>query len=527
MKRFVFLTLLTLSIAWTAYGQSASDFIGPERGFILSDNANLNPLYKWAASVEDDLEAAGGIITPGDVYYVNSNVASAGDGTSWDAAVETIQEAVDLCTADNGDIIYVAPSHAENIASAAELDFDCAGITVIGLGSGDQMPTISMITAATATVQISAADVTIKGIRFLGNYTNGITQCLDITANGDGAKVVDCEFRETTNLKELLIMITLTANADSVVVWGNRFLGESGGTDSVAINLEGGSDKSVFAYNTFIGDWSGYVVDGSTAASTEIIVANNYLNNADTTAGKTMGFHASTTGNIYGNECYGNGASYAFVGDALFVSPTNVFCNVEDVETAVTYYDLLSAILTDTATLDSASELKTLLFGSDTAGAPATATTAITAYQEKWISKATSTIANGNNDLFVVAGGPIKILEIVTYITSNIGSEGCLIGYNVDPTSPATDTVFGTDGTALECNGMVAGGYLRWDGVLANDLTLVTYGVGLGTPTTSGLIVPAGSIELTAAHDGTCAGALKTYMRYVPLDTGVTVTAAP
>ena len=46
MKRFILLLLLVTAVP--VCGQSASDFIGPDRQFIGSDNANLNPLYLWA-----------------------------------------------------------------------------------------------------------------------------------------------------------------------------------------------------------------------------------------------------------------------------------------------------------------------------------------------------------------------------------------------------------------------------------------------------------------------------------------------
>lgn len=147
---------------------------------------------------------------------------------------------------------------------------------------------------------------------------------------------------------------------------------------------------------------------------------------------------------------------------------------------------------------------------------------------EKCISKTVSTIANGANNLFAVTGGPIKITEIVTYVTTTpIAAEGCLIGYNIDPTTPATDTAFGTDGTALECNNAAVGTALIWDGVLATDLTAATNGAAvlMGTDVSYGLLCPIGMIELTAAHDGAVTGELTVYMRYMPLSPASVVTA--
>ena len=145
--------------------------------------------------------------------------------------------------------------------------------------------------------------------------------------------------------------------------------------------------------------------------------------------------------------------------------------------------------------------------------------------QEMAVSKTLTTIASGVNGLFTVAGGPIKILEIVGYVATEIEAKSCLINYNINPTAPATDTVFGTDATALEINADAVGTLYTWDGVVANDLTAVTNGVAIGTAAYSGLIVPPGGIELAAVVATSATGAISFYMRYIPLSTGVTVTA--
>ena len=48
----------------------------------------------------------------------------------------TLDAAVALCAANNGDTIFVAPGHAENLAAANAVDLDIAGITVEGIGNG-------------------------------------------------------------------------------------------------------------------------------------------------------------------------------------------------------------------------------------------------------------------------------------------------------------------------------------------------------------------------------------------------------
>jgi hypothetical protein len=140
-------------------------------------------------------------------------------------------------------------------------------------------------------------------------------------------------------------------------------------------------------------------------------------------------------------------------------------------------------------------------------------------------SKVLTTIANGNNNLFTVAGGPVKIIEIVGYVTTQIEAKSCLINYNFDPTVPSSDTPFGTDGTALEINGDAVGALYTWNGTVAADLVATDNGVALGCATTSGIIVPAGSLELAAVVSTSATGAITFYVRYIPLASGATMTA--
>ena len=88
------------------------------------------------AAVNDDITSSSVTGGQGDIYYVNSNVTTAGDGQSWNDAKATLDEAVALCTEDVGDIIYVAAGHTEDWSAADSADLDVAGISVIGLGNG-------------------------------------------------------------------------------------------------------------------------------------------------------------------------------------------------------------------------------------------------------------------------------------------------------------------------------------------------------------------------------------------------------
>ncbi len=116
---------------------------------------------------------SGGVLTiygidqhPGDIFFVNSTggVDAAGYGGSPDQPVATIDYAIGLCTANAGDVIYVAPGHTETIAAAGGIAADVAGISIIGQGRGSKRPLISF-SATNSTFAISAANVLVKNIQ--------------------------------------------------------------------------------------------------------------------------------------------------------------------------------------------------------------------------------------------------------------------------------------------------------------------------------------------------------------------------
>lgn len=108
--------------------------------------------------------------TTGTVYYVSSTHAHASNnnpGTDATRPLATIDGAIGKCTANVGDVIVVMPGHAETVSAAAGIAVDVAGIQIVGLGYGTNKPTITVGTATTADVNVSAANVRMANLRFV------------------------------------------------------------------------------------------------------------------------------------------------------------------------------------------------------------------------------------------------------------------------------------------------------------------------------------------------------------------------
>lgn len=137
-----------------------------------------------------------------------------GDGVVTVAAVyNTVDAAVGACTADQGDTIYVMPGHTEDVI-ANSIDLDVAGITVICIGTGGNIPYFSFITADTSEITVNAADVRWVGGYFFANILNCST-----AFQVDAAKdfwLEDAVFEDSAeNLNFLSIVTTTTTDNDA------------------------------------------------------------------------------------------------------------------------------------------------------------------------------------------------------------------------------------------------------------------------------------------------------------------------
>ncbi len=121
---------------------------------------------------------------------------SGSDGNSGENPEEplaTLDYAIGKCTASNGDIIIAKEGHAETLTTTAALDV--AGVTIIGLGSGDARPTFT-VNAAINGLLVTAANARIYNLKFVTGASYGITTKLFAVSGGVGmATFTDCHFQ--------------------------------------------------------------------------------------------------------------------------------------------------------------------------------------------------------------------------------------------------------------------------------------------------------------------------------------------
>lgn len=552
MKRILIFGIV-LILTGTVFGQIAHDheYYYQHRSTIGSSIRYVDPIYLFMRDVAGMGLGAG----KGNIWYVDSNVAYEGDGKSWTGAKDTLDEAINLASA--GDVIYLAQGHTELLGAAAdEVDIDVDDLTIVQCGSNTTSNGFDYTGDVTGAFAISGDDVTLINLRFHANVPD-VNEAIDLEANATRVSFIGCLFDvETRNTDEFFRCVKQDgANVNQLTVRGCEFR-MGGGAAECAIDLID-SDYAKIVGNFFEGDYSVADVNNATTASIHILITGNVIING--TVGGTTGLNAqpciellaTTSGVISDNYLICNVATpdAAIVGADMWVL-NNWYTETEagvsappmwlSTDTALnmfgyddndnSYASTNVASNRDGSVLERLEHLNAIvadLAGISEIGDKVVAdmdANSVSLQQEKCATTTLTTIVNGNNNLFTISG-TVKIVEIVGIVATQIEAKSCLINYNMDPTSPAGDTAFGTDGAALEINGDTVGALYTWNGAIATDLTATDNGVAIGNAAYSGLIVPAGSLELAAVVSTSATGAITFTVRYQPLTPGATIVS--
>lgn len=121
--------------------------------------------------------------------------------------------------ASRGDICFMLPGHTETISSSTALTLSKAGIIFIGLGTGSLRPTITLDTATTATINVTAANLTFRNTIFVANFA-AVAACFTLTTAAE-FQLIDCEFRDTDsshNFIAIVVTDTTSNHADGLVI---------------------------------------------------------------------------------------------------------------------------------------------------------------------------------------------------------------------------------------------------------------------------------------------------------------------
>lgn len=245
----------------------------------------------------------------GSVFFVDSNHDQAGTSTNEGQKRQpcsTIASALAQCTANNGDLIILAPGHAETISAAGGIAIDKAGVHILGMGRGTAMPTITFDTAITADLDIDAANVTIENVHFRANFAD-ITAAIDV--NATDFALIGCRFSEVATDMNAKIWIQdgATTTSNYMTIQG-CYANLTDAANTHFVNFAGTGTGHIVKDNILNGDW-GTMAIGGAGVITDAMILNNNIHNVATDADACISVAATATGLIAQNNATGGHAT--------------------------------------------------------------------------------------------------------------------------------------------------------------------------------------------------------------------------
>lgn len=243
-----------------------------------------------------------GIAQPGKVWFVNNSSILAPGGIpgsdfgpgDYIRPFKTIEGALGNGKLTNfagrGDYVMVMPNHVETVSNATLMALNCAGVTVIGMGTGDARPTINF-GAAAASIVINGANMGFVNMRFVANFAN-VAACF--TVNAKNFYVGNCDFIDNSSALNFvnIVQANVTSNAaDGLYMADNNFYGLGAASNTCFANSLGSHNRWVFKGN--------YVAHAAVTGGGFIQVASgqNMLNLVcDNNVGNFVGAISLTTG---------------------------------------------------------------------------------------------------------------------------------------------------------------------------------------------------------------------------------------
>ena len=180
-------------------------------------------------------------LSTGERFWVNSVTGqnASGYGRNPDAPFASVDYAMGLITSGAGDIVYVMPGHTETLTAAGTSLGNGGvfigstlsnGVSIIGLGNGRSRPVFNYTTAAGASMNISAANVTIKNCVFTPNGVGAVTAAINVT--GADFTMENCELQISAGTTACVLGILTAATAARMKILNSRFIGPATSTQT-------------------------------------------------------------------------------------------------------------------------------------------------------------------------------------------------------------------------------------------------------------------------------------------------------
>lgn len=158
---------------------------------------------------------------PGKTFWVSNATTLAegqrggsdGNKGTFNSPFSTLNYAISQCVANRGDMVIIKPGHVETVPTATALNFNIAGVAIVGLGQGTNRPKFTLDTANTATIPVSVDNISVQNVQFIANFLS-IAACFTVASAKEFA-VQGCSFTDTSSTLNFLNIVKTTGGANT------------------------------------------------------------------------------------------------------------------------------------------------------------------------------------------------------------------------------------------------------------------------------------------------------------------------
>lgn len=237
----------------------------------------------------------------GNIWYVDSTNgvdAVPPRGQTPDFAFATLDYAISQATADNDDWILLRPNFAETITSAAQINVNKKGLTIVGQGYGRERATFNYTTSVAASFDINSANCRIANCVFTLMGVASLTTGLNVKAAD--CLIEDCEIEFANGTNQATQAILTTSAANRLHIRRCHLHGTNNAGTTRAITIVGGTDSIIEdcdiigAFTTTVGG-----ISIITTAAVNLLLKNLRIQNLTAVSTKAItDVITATTGQI-------------------------------------------------------------------------------------------------------------------------------------------------------------------------------------------------------------------------------------
>lgn len=274
------------------------------------------------------------LMTSGSVFWVNSATGTDADGRGSDPSrpLASLKFALGKTTSPSSnptkpgnDVIILMPGHVESINSAAYFTTAASSVSIVGLGVGNERPTLQWKTTTTAQIIIATDGIRFYNVIFdLASQLTAMAEPIKITSTN--TQFESCYFLQASAANAAVLAVGLEAGWGQVQFEDCTIDGSAAaGAEFIQINAAGSGLR--IRNSRVIGNYTNSVVNAGAFNVLEVFLQYDVMTNIANNKPILAFGNAGTASQGFVHQCFFTGVAWTAIGPGAN-SPYSLGTNV-------------------------------------------------------------------------------------------------------------------------------------------------------------------------------------------------------